>query len=175
MSRLAKYPITIPSGVDVTITDADVTVKGSKATLNRARHADVKIEAKDGALHFELLNKDNRPILGTMYSHVKNMIVGVTEGFQKDLKLIGTGYRAQLKGKLLDLQLGFSHPVNVDIPEGITVETPSQTEIIVKGADKEAVGQFADNIRSIRPVEPYKGKGVRYVNEHVIMKEAKKK
>ncbi len=176
MSRVAKSPVTIPSGVDVSIGEAEIAVKGSKGTLKLVIHPEVEITKGDNVLTFAPRGEAAAwPIAGTMRSIVNNMVMGVSTGFEKKLELIGVGYRAQAKGKTLNLTLGFSHPVNYPVPEGITVETPSQTEIVVKGADKQLVGQVAANIRAYRPPEPYKGKGVRYSDEVVVRKEAKKK
>ncbi len=177
MSRIAKYPITIPSGVEVKLADEQVTVKGSKGELNLALTGDVRIQQENGQLSFEAANdsKQAKAMSGTVRSIVNNMVEGVTNGFEKKLTVIGVGYRAQAQGKKLNLTLGFSHPVVYDVPEGITIETPSPTEVIVKGADKQLVGQVAAEIRRYRPPEPYKGKGVRYFDEHVIRKQAKKK
>jgi len=177
MSRVANSPIALPSGVEVTLKGQDVSVKGSKGSLQFTVHNAVevkqeenvvKVAARDGA-------KQSRALAGTTRALVNNMVVGVTQGFEKKLQLNGVGYRAAAKGKTLNLTLGFSHPVNYALPEGITAETPSNTEILVKGINKQLVGQVAAEIRAFRPPEPYKGKGVRYADEHVRRKEAKKK
>tara|TARA_R110000868_G_scaffold318028_1_gene578836 strand:- start:45026 stop:45559 length:534 start_codon:yes stop_codon:yes gene_type:complete len=177
MSRVANNPISVPAGVEVTMSGCDLKVKGSKGTLEHTLPEAVKMKQEENTITFEY-NFDNKPVralAGTTRALVNNMIVGVSEGFEKKLTLIGVGYRAQAQGKKLNLTLGFSHPIDFVVPEGVTIETPSQTEIIVKGADKQMVGQVAANIREFRPPEPYKGKGVRYSDEHVARKEAKKK
>ncbi len=175
MSRVAKNPVAIPSGVEINFTDGVVRVKGPKGELTQALNETVDIAQEDGSLNFSAKNDDAWAMAGTMRALVNNMVAGVSDGFEKKLTIIGVGYRAAVKGKDLDLTLGFSHPVAYPIPEGITIECPSQTEIVVKGADKQKVGQVAAEIRRYRPPEPYKGKGVRYANEYVAMKEAKKK
>ena len=177
MSRIAKKPVEIVSGAEININGQTVTAKGKVGSLSLDLHKAVSIKQDDGVLIFSPNDesKGSMAMAGTMRSLVNNMIVGVTEGFAKQLQLVGVGYRAQMQGKVLDLSLGFSHPVKYAIPEGITVETPSQTEINVKGADKQKVGQVCAEIRAYRPPEPYKGKGVRYSDERVIRKEAKKK
>ncbi len=178
MSRIAKAPIAITSGLDVKIDGQKVTVKGSKSTQEYDVHPMVEVVMEDGELRCKPKDpnaKQGWAMAGTMRSLLNNMVIGATQGFQKKLQLVGVGYRAQVKGKVLDLSLGFSHPVEHAIPEGITIETPSQTEIVVSGTDKQKVGQVAAEIRRYRPPEPYKGKGVRYADEYVIRKEAKKK
>ena len=177
MSRVAKNPIVIPKGVEVKLSGQAVNVKGPKGTLDRIIHDSVEAVQNDGQLQFSAREgaENAHALSGTMRSVVNNMVVGVSAGFEKKLKLVGVGYRAALKGKTLDLSIGFSHPVIFNIPEGITVEVPSQTEVVVKGIDKQLVGQVAADIRAYRPPEPYKGKGVRYADEHVIIKEVKKK
>jgi large subunit ribosomal protein L6 len=177
MSRVAKAPISVASGVDVKINGQDVTVKGSKGAMEMVVHSGVTVAQEDGQLVVKPVaeSKDSWAMAGTMRAVLNNMVVGVSEGFQKKLQLIGVGYRAQGKGKVLNLSLGFSHPIDYAVPEGITIDTPSQTEIVVSGCDKQKVGQVAAEIRSFRPPEPYKGKGVRYADEHVLRKEAKKK
>ena len=175
MSRIAKKPITVPSGVDVTIAGQSVSVKGPKGTLAMDLHETVSIAQNGSELNVAPSAAAGMAMAGTMRSLVDNMVQGVTQGFQKKLQLIGVGYRAQAQGNKLNLSLGFSHPVKYAIPEGITIETPSQTEINVRGADKQKVGQVCAEIRAYRPPEPYKGKGVRYSDERVIRKEAKKK
>ncbi|PWK51937.1 50S ribosomal protein L6 [Pleionea mediterranea] len=177
MSRVANYPVSIPSGVNITLSGQEITVKGSKGELKRTVHDAVEIKQQDEVLTFAPREgiADARAFAGTMRSLVNNMVVGVSDGFEKKLQLVGVGYRAQAKGKVLSLTLGFSHPVDYEVPEGITIETPSNTDVIVKGADKQLVGQVAANIRAYRPPEPYKGKGVRYVDEYIRRKEAKKK
>jgi large subunit ribosomal protein L6 len=177
MSRVAKAPVTVANGVTVTINGQNIEVKGSKGTLTHELHPLVTAEQNDGVVTVKPLNEEKQSWAqaGTARALINNMITGVSEGFEKKLTLIGVGYRAQAKGKSLDLALGFSHPVVYELPEGVTAETPSQTEIVIKGFDKQAVGQVAAEIRAFRPPEPYKGKGVRYADEYVIRKEAKKK
>lgn len=177
MSRIANSPVTLPSGVEAKINGQEVAVKGPKGALTHNVHNDVEVTNTDGVITFAARNKSKGAVAlaGTSRAVVNNMVVGVSTGFEKKLRLIGVGYRAQAQGKKLNLTLGFSHPVEYEVPEGITVETPSQTEILVKGVDKHLVGQVAANIRAYRSPEPYKGKGVRYDDERVVMKEAKKK
>ena len=177
MSRVAKSPITLPKGVELTINGQSVSVKGSKGTIARDFHRDVEIKIEDGiaAVAPRVASKSAWAQAGTARALLANMVRGVSEGFERKLELVGVGYRAQAQGSKVNLSLGFSHPVEFPVPEGITVETPSQTEILVKGIDKQRVGQVAANIRAWRPPEPYKGKGVRYSDERVIIKEAKKK
>lgn len=177
MSRIANKPVELLSGVEVSISGQTLTTKGKQGSLTLDLHDTVSVSQEDGVLKFSP-NDDSKGAMamtGTMRSLANNMVVGVTEGFSKQLQLIGVGYRAQVQGNVLDLSLGFSHPVKYPIPEGITIETPSQTEINVKGADKQRVGQVCAEIRAYRPPEPYKGKGVRYSDERVVRKEAKKK
>ncbi|MDK4574972.1 50S ribosomal protein L6 [Kingella negevensis] len=177
MSRVAKNPVTVPAGVEVNFGTDALTVKGKNGALSLPLTGAVKVELNDGQLTFAPADesKHANAMSGTVRALVANMVKGVSEGFEKKLQLIGVGYRAQAQGKTLNLSLGFSHPVVYEMPEGVSVVTPSQTEIILTGADKQAVGQAAAEIRGYRPPEPYKGKGVRYVGENVIMKEAKKK
>lgn len=178
MSRVAKNPITVPSGVEIKIANDEINVKGAKGNMQLAIHKFVSVNQEDGVLKIQPVDeksKDGWAMAGTFRALINNMVVGVSSGFSKKLQLVGVGYRAQAKGKILNLSLGFSHPVDYELPEGVTVETPSQTEIIVSGCDKQKVGQAAAVIRSYRPPEPYKGKGVRYADEHVVRKEAKKK
>lgn len=176
MSRIANNPITLPAGVEVRISGNDVTVKGKKGQLSHRVHQLVTVTQEDGVLKLGVRNnsKSANALSGTTRAILQNIVKGVSEGFERKLEIIGVGYRAQAQGKTLNLTLGFSHPVNFPIPEGITVETPSQTEIVIKGVDKQQVGQVAANIRDYRPPEPYKGKGVRYSDEVIIRKEAKK-
>lgn len=177
MSRIAKAPVTIPSGVDIQLSGNNVTVKGSKGLLSFDFNSVIGLEIADNVVQVQW-NKDDKQATahaGTARAIVNNMVTGVTAGFEKKLTLIGVGYRAQAKGNILNLALGFSHPVDFEIPVGISVETPSPTDIIVKGSDKQQVGEVAAKIRAYRPPEPYKGKGVRYADEHVARKEAKKK
>ncbi|WP_456446824.1 50S ribosomal protein L6 [Thiolapillus sp.] len=178
MSRIAKAPVPVVSGVEIKLDGQKVTVKGSKTSTDFEVHPTVEVKLEEGELRFAPKDPENKygwAMAGTMRSLVNNMVIGASQGFQKKLQLIGVGYRAQVKGKVLDLSLGFSHPVEYPIPEGISIETPSQTEIVVSGTDKQKVGQVAAEIRRYRPPEPYKGKGVRYADEYVIRKEAKKK
>ena len=177
MSRIAKKPVELIAGAEINISGQTITAKGKQGNLSMDLHETVSVKQEDNVLVFAPNDdsKDSMAMAGTMRSLVNNMIVGVTEGFTKQLQLIGVGYRAQMQGNVLDLSLGFSHPVKYAVPEGITIETPSQTEINVKGADKQRVGQVCAEIRAYRPPEPYKGKGVRYSDERVIRKEAKKK
>ena len=177
MSRIAKKPVELVSGVEINISGQSITAKGKQGTLSLDLHETVSVKQEDGVLNFAPNNdsKGAMAMAGTMRSLVNNMVIGVSEGYSKQLQLVGVGYRAQMQGNVLDLSLGFSHPVKYAIPEGITIETPSQTEINVKGADKQKVGQVCAEIRAYRPPEPYKGKGVRYSDERVIRKEAKKK
>ncbi|MDX2506563.1 MAG: 50S ribosomal protein L6 [Gammaproteobacteria bacterium] len=177
MSRVTK-PVAIPSGVEISRNDREISVKGSKGQLQFNMHSSVEMVVEDGNVHFEPVKEGDKSataMIGTVKSIVSNMMEGVTNGFEKKLTLIGVGYRAKAQGNKVDLSLGFSHPVEHQLPEGITAETPSQTEIIIKGIDKQQVGQVAANIRAYRPPEPYKGKGVRYTDEHVVRKDAKKK
>ncbi len=174
MSRIAKSPIELPKGVEFNHSDGVVKVKGSKGALEMQLHPGVKLSVDDGVISLAPGEGGSMAMAGTMRSLVANMIEGVSNGFEKKLQLIGVGYRGQVQGKSLNLQLGFSHPVEFPIPEGINIEMPSQSEILVKGNDKQQVGQVAAKIRAFRPPEPYKGKGVRYSDERVIMKEAKK-
>jgi large subunit ribosomal protein L6 len=177
MSRIAKQPVTIPASVDVTENGQQLTVKGPNGTLQHSIHTLVELKRDDGVLNFSPRDdsKAANALAGTTRALVSNLVIGVSDGFEKKLELVGVGYRAQAKGKMLNLTLGFSHPVGYQLPESVTVETPSQTEIVLKGADKQVVGQVAAEIRAFRPPEPYKGKGVRYADEVVVRKEAKKK
>lgn len=177
MSRIAKAPVPVPKGVDVRLQDGRVEVKGAKGSLTLPLAAEVEVKSEDGVLTFapRSPSRQARALAGTIRSLVKNMVTGVSVGFEKRLELQGVGYRAQAQGRRLNLQLGFSHPVDYALPEGIEVETESQTQIVVKGIDKQLVGQVSAEIRAFRPPEPYKGKGVRYLGEHVRRKEGKKK
>ncbi|WP_324780271.1 50S ribosomal protein L6 [Thiobacillus sedimenti] len=176
MSRVAKNPITLPKGVEVTV-GSTIAVKGPLGSLSRAAAADVNVALNDGVLTFAPADGSTQAnaMAGTMRALVNNMVQGVSKGFEKKLTLIGVGYRAQAQGDALNLTLGFSHPVVHKMPAGIKVETPSQTEIVIKGIDRQMVGQVAADVRAYRPPEPYKGKGVRYSDEVVIKKETKKK
>lgn len=174
MSRIANAPIELPKGVEFNHADGVVKVKGSKGQLEMEMHPTVTLSVEDGVVSVAPDESGTMAMAGTMRALIANMVHGVTEGFEKKLELVGVGYRAQVQGKKLNLQLGFSHPVEFEIPEGVTIEAPSQTEIVVKGSSKQLVGQVAAEIRGYRPPEPYKGKGVRYAGERVVMKEAKK-
>ena len=177
MSRVAKNPVVVPAGVEVKFGTELLTIKGKNGELSMPLHQEVKVALEDGQITFAAADSSARAnaLSGTVRALVSNMVKGVSEGFEKKLQLIGVGYRAQAQGQTLNLSLGFSHPVVYALPEGVAAATPSQTEIIITGADKQAVGQVAAEIRGFRPPEPYKGKGVRYVGEHVVMKETKKK
>lgn len=177
MSRIANAPVVIPKGVETTLSDTAISVKGSKGNLNLDLHELVGVSQEDGELKVAAKNETRQAgaLAGTFRSLINNMVVGVSEGFQKKLELQGVGYRAKAQGKSLNLTLGYSHPIDYSLPEGVTAETPSQTEIVITGADKQLVGQVAAEIREFRPPEPYKGKGVRYADERVYRKEAKKK
>ncbi|MDH3325759.1 MAG: 50S ribosomal protein L6 [Gammaproteobacteria bacterium] len=177
MSRVAKMPIEIPSGVEVNLSGQSVSVKGPIGAMSFEVHHLVSANVDGNVMSVKALksSKEAVALSGTTRALLNNMVVGVTKGFERKLTLIGVGYRAQAKGKELNLTLGFSHPVVYQAPEGITIETPNQTEILIKGYDKQVVGQVAANIRAYRPPEPYKGKGVRYADEFVARKEAKKK
>jgi large subunit ribosomal protein L6 len=174
MSRIAKNPIELPKAVQFNQDGQTIKVKGPNGELQMELHPTVEVANDDGTLSFAPAENGTMAMAGTMRALINNMVVGVTDGFERKLNLIGVGYRAQAQGSKLNLQLGFSHPVEFEVPTGVTVETPSQTEIVVKGADKQLVGQVAAKIRGYRPPEPYKGKGVRYADERVVMKEAKK-
>jgi len=177
MSRIAKMGVAVPSGVDVQIKEDQITVKGSGGELKLAPNALVKISSDGGKLSFAPANESREAsaMSGTMRQLVNNMVVGVSKGFEKKLNLVGVGFRAQAQGAKLNLQVGYSHPVNFDMPAGVTVATPTPTEIVLKGADRQVVGQIAAEIRDVRPPEPYKGKGIRYADERVVIKETKKK
>jgi large subunit ribosomal protein L6 len=177
MSRVAKNPVTIPKGVEVKIQNNLITVKGAKGILSANLHPMVNVAAKDNQISvgFDRSNKLQTALAGTARANIANMVHGVSSGYERKLSMVGVGYRAQAKGQVLSLSLGYSHPIDFVAPEGITLETPSQTEILVKGCDKQKVGQVAANIRAYRSPEPYKGKGVRYSDEIIIRKEAKKK
>ena len=177
MSRVANKPVQLPKGVDATLDGDLIKVKGPKGTLEWRCHPLVEVQQENGELRFAARNDGTRAraLAGTTRSLVANMVQGVTEGFERKLELHGVGYRAQAQGKTLNLTLGLSHPVVFNAPEGITIETPSQTEVIVRGIDKQLVGETAAQIRRFRPPEPYKGKGIRYAGERIVLKEAKKK
>ena len=176
MSRVARQPLNLPKGIELLVAGNIVTVKGAKSSLTLELPSQIRVDVKGAQAHISADSIKAAPAMsGTVRANLQNMIKGVVEGYQKKLSLVGVGYRAAAQGKKLNLALGFSHPVDYPIPDGITVETPSQTEIIIKGASKQLVGQVAAEIRGYRPPEPYKGKGVRYVGERVVLKEAKKK
>jgi large subunit ribosomal protein L6 len=177
MSRIANSPVTVPAGVEVKLDSESITVKGGKVTLSQAMHPSVEVKQEGETLTFAARDggKLSRAMSGTMRALVNNMVVGVSAGFEKKLVLNGVGYRAKATGNTVNLTLGFSHPVDYVLPEGVTAETPSNTEIVLKCANKQQLGQAAAEIRAFRPPEPYKGKGVRYADEHVRRKEAKKK
>ena len=175
MSRVGKNPISLPSGVDAVLGEASLSVMGPQGQLSLNLHPSIGVEQADGSLQVRPQNDQSWAMAGTFRALIANMVTGVTTGFEKKLEIVGVGYRAQAQGKKLNLSLGFSHPVVYQMPEGVSVETPSQTEIVLKGSDKQQVGQAAAEIRSFRPPEPYKGKGIRYSGEHVVRKQAKKK
>jgi len=179
MSRIGKKAIVLPAGVDASIDGQSLTIKGAKGNFEYNIHDAVSVEkGEDNAIRFQAKSDDDRKAWamdGTMRSIVSNMVEGVSKGFEKKLQLVGVGYRAQAQGNKVNLSLGFSHPIAHELPDGVTVETPSQTEIVIRGIDKQKVGQVAADIRDYRPPEPYKGKGVKYADEHIIRKEAKKK
>ncbi len=177
MSRVGKMPVTVPAGVDVSIKEDQISVKGTGGTLVLAQNALVKIANDAGKLNFAPANesREANAMSGTMRQLVHNMVVGVTKGFEKKLSLVGVGFKAQAQGAKLNLTVGFSHPVDKDMPAGIVVATPTPTEVVIKGADRQRVGQVAAEIRAIRPPEPYKGKGIRYADEKITIKETKKK
>ena len=177
MSRVGKMPLPLPKGVDVAVSAEQISVKGSLGTLVRPANGLVTIKNEGGKLMFAPANEsvEADAMSGTMRALVANMVNGVSKGFEKKLSLVGVGFRAAATGSKLNLQIGFSHPVVKDMPAGITVTCPTQTEILIKGADRQAVGQIAAEVRAIRPPEPYKGKGIRYADERVVLKETKKK
>jgi large subunit ribosomal protein L6 len=177
MSRIGKMPVAVPAGVDVLLNAAQISVKGTGGELYLAQNSLVKVTNDAGTLSFQPANesREANAMSGTIRQLVNNMVVGVTKGFEKKLNLIGVGYKAQAVGAKLNLTVGYSHPVNKDMPAGITVATPTPTEIVIKGADRQRVGQVAAEIRAIRPPEPYKGKGIRYSDEKITIKETKKK
>ncbi len=174
MSRIAKQPIVVPKGTEVTIQGQHVIVKGSKGTEEFDLHPTVTVEQEDGQLQVKPVTDQDRAMAGTMRSILNSMVIGASQGFEKKLELKGVGYRAQAQGNKLNLSLGFSHPVEYQLPDGVSAETPSQTEIVIKGTNKQQVGQVAAEIRAFRPPEPYKGKGVRYAGEEISLKETKK-
>ena len=174
MSRIGNRIITIPEGVTVENADNVVTVKGPKGTLTQPMLKDITMKVEGNQLTFERLNESAKAMHGTMNALVENMIIGVTNGYEKGLEIVGVGYRFNVQGKKLVINAGYSHPVEMEVPEGLTVESVSNTEITVKGIDKMLVGEFAANIRKVRQPEPYKGKGIRYKDEHIRRKEGKK-
>jgi len=176
MSRVAKNPVVLPQGVSASIAAGLITIKGAKGSLSLALGNDVTVTEKDKALQVAFGGAEGARVrAGSTRSHLANMVNGVTKGYERKLELVGVGFRAAVAGKTLNLTLGFSHPVAFPIPEGITIEAPTQTEVLIKGVDKQRVGQVAAEIRSIRPPEPYKGKGVKYSDEKITLKEGKKK
>lgn len=177
MSRIANNPVQVPAGVELKLNGQEITVKGAKGSLQMTVHQAVEVKQEGAELRFAARHNDQQSgaLAGTMRALVNNMVVGVSEGFERKLQLIGVGYRAQVSGSALNLSLGFSHPVVYQLPEGVTAETPSATDIILRGIDKQVIGQAAAEIREFRRPEPYKGKGVRYADEVVLRKEAKKK
>lgn len=177
MSRIAKNPVLVPAGVEVALSDVEITVKGPLGSLRQALTGQVKVEQSGSELKCSPVEgvENSHAMSGTVRALLANMVQGVSKGFEKKLMLVGVGYRAQAQGDKLNLSLGFSHPVVHDMPAGVKVETPTQTEVVIKGADKQQVGQVAAEVRAYRPPEPYKGKGVRYANEKVVIKETKKK
>lgn len=174
MSRVAKKPVVLAKGVEVSVQPESISVKGPKGTLSIAKPAGVEVKIEDGQALLSASDASLVPMAGTLRAIVANMVHGVSAGFERKLELVGVGYRAAMQGKALSLSLGFSHPVVFDAPEGISIETPTQTEVLIKGTDKQVVGQVAAKIRGFRPPEPYKGKGVRYAGEKITLKEAKK-
>ncbi len=174
MSRVAKKPVSLPKGVELSATDDQLAVKGPKGTLTLAKPAEVSVSVENDVATINAASDEHIAMAGTVRAILANMVHGVSAGFERKLELVGVGYRASMQGKDLNLSLGFSHPVVFSTPDGITIETPTQTEVLVKGADKQRVGEVAAKIRAFRPPEPYKGKGVRYAGERIIMKEAKK-
>jgi large subunit ribosomal protein L6 len=177
MSRVGKMPVTVPQGVDVAIKDDQINVKGALGALALTQNALVTIKNDAGKLTFAPANdsREANAMSGTMRQLVNNMVTGVTKGFEKKLSLIGVGYKAQAQGAKLNLTVGYSHPVIMDMPAGITVATPTPTEVVIKGSDRQRVGQIAAEVRAVRPPEPYKGKGIRYADEKITIKETKKK
>jgi large subunit ribosomal protein L6 len=177
MSRIAKRPVPVEKGVEVQLKGRSLTVKGPRGALSIECNPEVEVTSEDSALAVRARSGSRfaRAMAGTTRSLISNMVTGVSSGFERKLELVGVGYRAQAQGQKVNLTLGFSHPVIYEVPEGVTVETPSQTELLVKGIDRQKVGQVAAEIRSFRPPEPYKGKGVRYADERIVLKEAKKK
>jgi len=177
MSRIGKLPVAVPAGVEVVLADQEIRVKGAGGLLTVAQNDLVQVAQQAGHVSFKAANdsREADAMTGTLRQLVNNMVVGVSKGFEKKLTLIGVGYKAQAQGKKLNLVVGYSHPVDMEMPEGVTVATPTPTEVVLKGADRQRVGQIAAEIRAVRPPEPYKGKGIRYADETVVIKETKKK
>ncbi|MFI9655099.1 50S ribosomal protein L6 [Guyparkeria sp. GHLCS8-2] len=175
MSRVARKPVAVPKGVEVKLEEQVLSFKGKNGELTLNVHPTVGVTFEDNLIRFVPNSDDNIPMAGTMRSLAQGSVDGVVNGFEIKLQLVGVGYRAQVQGRTLNLQLGFSHPIDFPLPDGVTAETPSATEIVIRGADKQKVGQVASNVRSLRPPEPYKGKGVKYADERILRKEAKKK
>ncbi len=175
MSRVARKPVAVPKGVEVKLEEQVLSFKGKNGELTLNVHPTVGVTFEDNQIRFVPNGDDNIPMAGTMRSLAQGSVDGVANGFEIKLQLVGVGYRAQVQGRTLNLQLGFSHPIDFPLPDGVTAETPSATEIVIRGADKQKVGQVASNVRSLRPPEPYKGKGVKYADERILRKEAKKK
>ena len=177
MSRIGKMPVVVPAGVDVSINADQISVKGAGGSLQLAQNNLVRVTSDGGKLSFVPANdsRNANAMSGTLRQLVNNMVVGVSKGFERKLALVGVGYKAQAQGAKLNLTVGYSHPVNMDMPAGITVTTPTPTEIVIKGADRQRVGQIAAEVRAVRPPEPYKGKGIRYADEKIKIKETKKK
>jgi large subunit ribosomal protein L6 len=177
MSRVARIPVTLPKGAEASVVNGVLLVKGPMGTLNQVVHSQVKVQVKDGLISFEAGDdtREAKALSGTFRALTHNMVTGVTTGFERKLTLVGVGFKAAAKGDSLDLALGYSHPVVHKMPQGVSVTTPTPTEIVIKGSDKQKVGQVAAEVRAYRPPEPYKGKGVRYVDEVVVIKETKKK
>ena len=177
MSRIAKYPVPVPKGVELTVASGQISIKGPLGTIARSADPNVEVKKDGEQIVFKALGNSNHAnaMSGTMRALVANMVTGVTKGFERKLSLVGVGFRAQAQGDKLNLTLGFSHPVVHQMPKGVKVATPTQTEIVITGVDKQLVGQVAAEVRAHRPPEPYKGKGVRYVNEVIVLKETKKK
>ncbi|MDG4866866.1 50S ribosomal protein L6 [Guyparkeria sp. 1SP6A2] len=175
MSRVARKPVAVPKGVEVQLNERVLSFKGKNGELTLNVHPKVEVTFEDSEIRFVPNSNDDIPMAGTMRSLAQGSVDGVANGFEIKLQLVGVGYRAQVQGRTLNLQLGFSHPIDFPLPEGVDAETPSATEIVIRGADKQKVGQVASNVRSLRPPEPYKGKGVKYADERILRKEAKKK
>lgn len=177
MSRVARRPVKLPQNVSIELNGRSLTVSGPKGTLSLEIDPEVDVKKHEETMLVSSRSRSQygKAIVGTMRAHIQNMVTGVTDGFERKLELVGVGYRAQAQGQKVNLTLGYSHPVEYSVPEEVTVETPTQTEVLVKGIDRQRVGQVAAELRGFRPPEPYKGKGVRYANERIVMKEAKKK